>query len=122
MRYWEADVSDKLNEALADWLSERVALAIKYSWEEEFAGWVDLEGGRLLLTIGGPRKPTDKDPSGLSDCYMVKFDLLEKLKEYATPYDDMGGPIGEEQEEDMRERTVALRKLAADIAALTKET
>lgn len=115
-RYWEAG---KVPEVLLDWVSENVAAAIKDCWEEDKpVGWVDVEDGRMVFTVGGPGKPTEDDPSGYRDIYSVAFDLLTELAVYSDPYEDIGGPCSDEQREDMRERAAALRKLADDVAAL----
>ena len=115
-RYWEAG---EVPDGVLDWVSETVAAAIKDCWEDDPpGGWVDHEDGRLVLTVAGPGKATAEDPSGQKDIYTVTFDLLAELTIYSEPYADIGGPQGEAQLEDMRERAAALRKLAEDVAGL----
>ena len=115
-RYWEAG---EVPDVLLDWVNENVVAAIKDCWEEgKPVGWVEVEEGRMVLTVGGPGRPTEDDPSGRRDIYSVVFDLLAKLTEYSEPYADIGGPRSDAQREDMRERAAALRKLADDVAAL----
>ena len=114
-RYWHGgDAPD----ALLDWVSENVVEAIRECWETDApAGWIEEKEGRLLLKIGGPGKPTAEDPTGMTDIYTVKFDLLSELTDYSEPYADVGS-LSDVQKEDMRERSTALRKLADDIAGL----
>ena len=115
-RYWEAGEAP---EALLDWVNENVVAAIKDCWEDDKpVAWADVKDGRIVLTIGGPGKPTAEYPSGQSDIYTLTFDVLEELTEYSAPYEDIGGPCSDEQREDMRERAAVLRKLADDVAAL----
>lgn len=115
-RYWTAD---EVPEALLDWVNDNVVAAIKDCWEDDKpAGWLEVEAGRMVLTVGGPGKPTKYDPAGVRDIYTVAFDVLDKLTEYSEPYSDIGGPRGDAQRNDMRERAAALRKLADDVAAL----
>lgn len=115
-RYWEAGEAP---EVLLDWVNENVVAAIKDCWEDDKpVAWAIVKDGRIVLTIGGPGKPTAEDPSGQRDIYTLTFDVLEELTVYSAPYDDIGGPCSDEQREDMRERAAALRKLADDVAAL----
>jgi hypothetical protein len=100
-------------------VSNNVVAAIKEFWEDgSHVAWADVEDEAMVLTVAGPGKPTAADPSGMSDIYTLKFDLLAQLTTYSAPYDDIGGPRGDAQREDMRERAAALRKLADDVAAL----
>lgn len=118
-RYWNAG---EVPDALLDWVNENVVAAIKDCWEDdEPAGWVEVECGRMVLTVGGPGKPTEDDPAGERDIYSLTFDLLEELTEYSEPYANIGGPCSDAQREDMRERAAALRKLADDIAKLAAD-
>lgn len=115
-RYWEAG---ELPQVLLDLVNENVVAAIKDCWEDDKpVAWADVEDGRMVLTVGGPGKPTAEDPSGQRDIYTLTFDLLAELTEYSAPYKDIGGPRSDEQREDMRERAAVLRKLADDVAAL----
>jgi hypothetical protein len=115
-RYWEAG---EVPEVLLDWVNENVVAAIKDYWEDNKpVGWAEIKDGRMVLTVGGPGKPTADDPLGQRDIYALTFDLLAELEEYSAPYADIGVPRSEEQREDMRERAAALRKLADDVAAL----
>jgi len=115
-RYWEAG---EVPDVLLDWVNENVVAAIKDCWEDNKpVAWADVEEGRMVLTVGGPGKPTADDPSGQRDIYTLKFDILAELTEYSAPYEYIGGPCSDEQREDMRERAAVLRKLADDVAAL----
>jgi len=115
-RYWEAG---EVPDVLLDWVNDNVVAAIKDCWEDNKpVAWADVEEGRMVLTVGGPGKPTADDPSGQRDIYTLKFDILAELTEYSAPYEYIGGPCSDEQREDMRERAAVLRKLADDVAAL----
>ena len=115
-RYWEAG---EVPEVLLDWVNANVVAAIKDCWEEDKpVCWVEVEDGRMVLTVLGPGKPTEDDPAGQLDVYAVTFDMLAELTEYSEPYASVGGPHSDVQREDMRERAAALRKLADDVAAL----
>ena len=115
-RYWEAD---EIPDALMDWVSENVAGAIKYFWEDDPPfGYVNDVKGNIFICVLGPGKPTEEDQLGMWSNYTVNFDLLAKLKEYSEPYYHIGGPCSDAQIKDMRERAYALRKLANDVAAL----
>lgn len=115
-RYWEAG---EVPDVLLDWVNDNVVAAIKDCWEDDKpVAWAGVEEGRMVLTVGGPGKPTADDPSGRRDIYTLKFDILAELTEYSAPYEGIGGPCGDKQREDMRERAAVLRKLADDVAAL----
>jgi hypothetical protein len=121
-RYWEAGELPELllhQELLLDLVNENVVSAIKDCWEDDKSiSWADVEDGRMVLTVCGPGKPTAEDPSGQLDIYTLKFDVMDELREYSAPYEDIGGPCSDRQREDMRERAAVLRKLADDVAAL----
>ncbi len=114
-RYWEAGKSP---DAMLDWVSQNVADAIRYFWEEDPpVAWIedDLEehGGRLVLTVGGPEKPDDE-----GDIYSLSVDLLSELSSWSVPYGGIGDPPSEEQRQDMKERAAALRSFARAIVEL----
>lgn len=115
-RYWEAG---EVPDVLLDWVNDNVVDAIKDCWEDDKpVAWAGVKDGRMVLTVGGPGKPTAEDPSGQSDIYTLTFDVLDELAEYSEPYADIGGPRSDAQREDMRERAAALRKLAESIFGL----
>lgn len=113
-RYWTpSDPPD----ALMTWVDENVIEAIRNSWEDSPPnGWIEAENDTVVMVVAGPEKP--ETPGEPTDVYSIQIDLLEELTEYATPYDDIGGPRGENHAEDLRERAGVLRKLAADVLRL----
>lgn len=112
-RYFQA------SEQLLDLISATVETAIKECWQDD-PPVIDFDekDGRMILTVLGARKATEYDPTGESDVYSVDFDLLCELEDYSRPYDDIGGPRGQSQIQDVRDRASALRKLATEISAL----
>jgi hypothetical protein len=116
-RYWEAGGTPDLDEVLYDWVNENVLAAIRDFWEEQPVSWVGVKDGRMILTVCGPGKPTEDDPSGQNNIYVARFDLVKELTDYSDPYEGLSG-CSDAQREDMRERAAALRKLADDVAAL----
>lgn len=118
-RYWEACA---VPDAVLDWVNENVVAAIKDFWAgEEPVVWVDSKGGRMVFTVGGPGRPTEKDPSGESDVYTLTFDMLEELTYYIDPHEDISGPLNDDMREEIRWRAAELRKLAEDIAGLAQK-
>lgn len=113
-------------ESLLEWVSSNVAEAMRRQWEDEPPTILVEDGkgamaNRLRLVVLGGDKPTDLDPSGLSDCYSVEYDLLCELRDYADQYKSIGGPQSQEQIDDQKERMSQLRKLAADILCIVNE-
>jgi len=113
-RYWEADEPP---DTLLDWVNKNVCEAIKDVWEiDNPIGWIDVEGETVLLIVAGPEKPMDQ-----SNIFTLKFNLVDQLAEYAMPYADIGGPRGDKQREDMRERAATLHRLSKTISDMAAE-
>jgi hypothetical protein len=116
IKYWK---DGEVPEVLLDWVNENVVAAIKDCWEDDKpVAWANFEDGRMVLTVTGPGKPTAEDPSGYRDNYTLTFDVLEELRNYSAPYEEIGGPHKAADLGDMRERAAVLRKLADEVAAL----
>jgi len=105
-RFWEPDDPP---DVLLDWVSDNVEAAIKHFWEvDKPAWWIAFEGDKLVFVVVGPERP--------GGSYSLNLDLLDELKDYIEPY--RGGPTSASQMEDVHQRVVVMRKLAADITAL----
>lgn len=115
-RYWEAEIDP--TDYLLDLISDQVASSVKEYWEEKQLALADDQEGRVVVTFYGPPKPTAEDPAGLIDIYTLEFDLLDMLRRYSEEYEDLGGPRGPAQREDLLRRAATLKKLSADIAEL----
>jgi hypothetical protein len=104
-RYWNADEPP---DEILDWVSDNVVSAIKEYWEFLPVAVAELRDGHFVLTIEGPGKPTDEDPTGQHDTYSATYDLLRALQAYS----DQPG----------EERAAALRKLADDVATIATKS
>lgn len=80
--------------------------------------WIDEEGERVTLTVAGPDKPMKNGKQELQDVYTVTFDVLDYIEDFVSVYDDLGGPVSDEQREDLRERAGKLRRFAEAVTAL----
>ena len=116
-RYWNAGTPP---DVLLDWVNDNVVAALYQCWEEDPPSISIDEGPEepLTIVVYGPDKPTEDNPLGTFDIFTAKCDLMDALKEYATPYDSGGGPNSEAQREDVRERAAKLRELEKFVSAL----
>ena len=118
MTYWEASEPP---EALYDWVDQNVRAAIEDFWERDVKlAWVDCDWkdgkftGPLEVVFPGPEKPSHP----FRDIYRAEFRLLSLIKDFAEPYDSIGGPCSEEQRADLRQRAEILREFARSINEL----
>lgn len=119
-RYWEADTPP--DDALRDWVCDNVKEAVRYFWyDDPPTAHIDRTGKRLSIVFTGPPRPTKKDPFGGDYRYFKEFDLLSLLSEYGNPYGDLGGLIGDEQRQDVRDRAAVLTAFSNAVARLASQ-
>lgn len=117
---WKIILTSSPTNLLDDWENEIIADALEEAWNiDSRIGWLGGDDGETVyvLTVAGPEKPHDP-----SDIYSWDYNLLDLLTEYATPYDDIGGPCSDSQRADMRKRIYNLREFAGKIIEIADRT
>lgn len=109
-------------EALTEWVSSNVQEAIRYFWEDEPPDiWIGDNEDGIVIELIGPGKPTEKDPTGGSDNYVITLDLMDSMLRYVCMDVTMASDMNQACKDATQHRINAMRKLAEKIKELSDD-